>query len=56
MPNPNPGFLIYPLIDENYAFPPEVNQAIAESPELAAALFALYASNQPENIIDGGGP
>jgi hypothetical protein len=53
--NPNnPSFLIYPAIDENYDFPPEVRQAIADSPELAAA-FALYAGG-PQTTIDGGGP
>lgn len=49
-----PAFLIYPAIDENYDFPPEVRQAIADSPELVAAI-TLY-NEGPTNVIDGGGP
>jgi hypothetical protein len=55
MSNPNVGFLIYPAINENYDFPPEVRQAIADSPELAAAL-AAWNQSPPQTNIDGGGP
>lgn len=37
----NNGYLIYPQIDGNYDFPPEVRQAIADSPELQAETVQL---------------
>lgn len=52
------GFLIYPAIDQNYNFPPEVRQAIADSPELIAAFGQYIEDPGPgsRDIIDGGGP
>jgi hypothetical protein len=35
------NFLIYPSIDGDHKLPPEVNQAIAESPELIESFAAL---------------
>lgn len=32
------NFLVYPRIDEDHRFPPEVNQAIATSPEVHSAV------------------
>lgn len=35
------AFLIYPKINEEYDFPPEVRQAIADSPEVQAETIQL---------------
>lgn len=56
------NFLIYPEIDpEDYSFPPEVNQAIADAPEMVAKYRLRSESPDPGPggtpiIIDGGSP
>jgi len=47
-------FLIYPNIDADHSFPPEVNQAIAESPELTKSFVGLtQAAKNPDLLIAG---
>lgn len=39
------SFLIYPAIDDDHSFPPEVNQAIADSPEVQAEFMSRTELN-----------
>lgn len=62
---------VYPAVDDDYSFPPQVRQAIANAPEVIAGtadlvidpssvfrqrLDALYLSAAPSGVIDGGSP
>jgi hypothetical protein len=46
------NFLIYPTIGDDHSFPPEVNQAIADSPEVATSFVASDGAGLvPENKL-----
>jgi hypothetical protein len=62
------NFLIFPRIDDQHGFPPEVNRAIASSPEVSEVTASLIANPinpirqrldtlyDDTTIIDGGSP